>query len=53
MNILIKLTSIVALVIAPYIAVDKGIHEEHSMVNEPTATEIVVDQDLNEVVENN
>jgi K(+)-stimulated pyrophosphate-energized sodium pump len=53
MNILIKLTSIVALVIAPYIAVDKGLHEEHTMSNQPTQTEIVVDQDLNEVVENN
>jgi K(+)-stimulated pyrophosphate-energized sodium pump len=46
MNILIKLTSIVALVIAPYISVKEHQHEA-SMEKAPI--EIVVDQDLNEV----
>jgi K(+)-stimulated pyrophosphate-energized sodium pump len=46
MNILIKLTSIVALVIAPYISV-KDHNPEASIEKAPV--EIVVDQDLNEV----
>jgi K(+)-stimulated pyrophosphate-energized sodium pump len=50
MNILIKLTSIVALVIAPYIAVDKPQHEVNTKQN---AIEIIVDQDLIETTANN
>ena len=50
MNILIKLTSIVALVIAPYISVKEHQPEASS---EKAPVEIVVDQDLNEVAENN
>jgi K(+)-stimulated pyrophosphate-energized sodium pump len=46
MNILIKLTSIVALVIAPYISVKEHQHEGSI---EKTPTEIIVDKDLNEV----
>jgi K(+)-stimulated pyrophosphate-energized sodium pump len=51
MNILIKLTSIVALVIAPYISVND--HQEHSNNIEKAPVEIVVDQNLNEVAVNN
>jgi K(+)-stimulated pyrophosphate-energized sodium pump len=48
MNILIKLTSIVALVIAPHISVkDHG----HTAQVEQAPVEITVDQDLNEVSE--
>ena len=50
MNILIKLTSIVALVIAPYISVKD--HQPEAGI-EKAPVEIVVDQDLNEVAENN
>ena len=50
MNILIKLTSIVALVIAPYISVKE--HQPEASI-EKAPVEIVVDQDLNEVAENN
>jgi len=50
MNILIKLTSIVALIIAPHIAVKS--HDMHSENTKP-ATEIVVDSNLNEVAESN
>jgi K(+)-stimulated pyrophosphate-energized sodium pump len=50
MNILIKLTSIVALVIAPYISVKD--HQEYSSNIEKAPVEIVVDQDLNEVAVN-
>ncbi len=50
MNILIKLTSIVALIIAPHISVKS--HNAHSEVTKP-ATEILVDANLNEVAENN
>ena len=50
MNILIKLTSIVALVIAPYIAVDSPV--SHSEVEKP-AVEIVVDELNNEIVQKN
>ncbi len=46
MNILIKLTSIVALVIAPYISVKE---HQHEAAMEKAPVEIVVDQDLNEV----
>jgi K(+)-stimulated pyrophosphate-energized sodium pump len=46
MNILIKLTSIVALVIAPYISVKE---HQHEAAVEKAPIEIVVDQDLNEV----
>lgn len=46
MNILIKLTSIVALVIAPYISVKELQHEAEV---EKAPVEIVVDQNLNEV----
>jgi K(+)-stimulated pyrophosphate-energized sodium pump len=46
MNILIKLTSIVALVIAPYISVKEHQHEASI---EKAPVEIVVDNDLNEV----
>ncbi len=46
MNILIKLTSIVALVIAPYISVKE--HQPEASI-EKAPTEIMVDQDLNEV----
>lgn len=50
MNILIKLTSIVALIIAPHISVKSNyIHAEN---NKP-ATEITVDQNLNEINQNN
>ena len=49
MNILIKLTSIVALVIAPHISVK---HQHEDMAEAKKApVEIVVDQDLNEVSE--
>jgi len=50
MNILIKLTSIVALVIAPHIAVEDHLH---TTVDEVTPVEITVDSALNEVDENN
>ena len=50
MNILIKLTSIVALVIAPHISVKD--HSVHSQIEQPTI-EIVVDQNNNEIVQNN
>jgi K(+)-stimulated pyrophosphate-energized sodium pump len=50
MNILIKLTSIVALVIAPHIAVDD--HRSQAEIN-PSAVEITVDLDHNEIVQNN
>jgi len=50
MNILIKLTSIVALIIAPHISVKS--HDAHAEVSQP-ATEIVVDANLNEVAESN
>jgi len=50
MNILIKLTSIVALVIAPYISVKDHQHEAHV---EQTPVEIVVDKDLHEVSDHN
>jgi K(+)-stimulated pyrophosphate-energized sodium pump len=50
MNILIKLTSIVALVIAPYISVKE--HQPEASI-EQAPVEIVVDQDLNEVAVNN
>jgi len=50
MNILIKLTSIVALVIAPHIAVKS--HQPEAS-KEKAAVEIVVDKDLNEVTANN
>lgn len=50
MNILIKLTSIVALIIAPHISVKP--HNAHAEANMP-ATEIVVDSNLNEIIENN
>ena len=47
MNILIKLTSIVALVIAPHIAVED---HKHAMNVDVTPVEIIVDSNLNEVV---
>ncbi|MCB0496537.1 MAG: sodium-translocating pyrophosphatase [Cyclobacteriaceae bacterium] len=50
MNILIKLTSIVALIIAPHISVKN--HAVHAENNKP-ATEITVDQNLNEISQNN
>ena len=50
MNILIKLTSIVALIIAPHIAVKS--HQPEANI-EKAPVEIVVDQDLNEVVTSN
>ena len=48
MNILIKLTSIVALIIAPHISVKS--HDMHSKNTKP-ATEIIVDSSLNETAE--
>jgi len=50
MNILIKLTSIVALIIAPYISVKE--HKPEVSI-EKTPVEIVVDQYLNEVATSN
>jgi K(+)-stimulated pyrophosphate-energized sodium pump len=50
MNILIKLTSIVALIIAPHIAVKS--HQAEAS-KEKAAVEIVVDKDLNEATANN
>ena len=50
MNILIKLTSIVALVIAPHISVKDHAHKAEV---EKAPVEIVVDKELNEVTENN
>jgi len=50
MNILIKLTSIVALIIAPHISVKS--HDTHAENTKP-ATEIIVDSNLNEVTQNN
>ncbi len=50
MNILIKLTSIVALIIAPHISVKS--HDMHSDNAKP-ATEIIVDNNLNEVAKSN